>query len=175
MSKKAKKYIDITDVTFVQDCNKITLTGKHGDLSLNIKNSVKVDVEENRLKVYADPVTPYVGLYFSILKNMVEGVTKKFSETLLLNGVGYRASFSNNVLSMNLGHSHPIEYSLPEGISITLVSPTEIKVEGCDKQLVGEVAAQIISFRPAKRDPYKHKGIRRVRDVLQKKAGKKVK
>ena len=76
---------------------------------------------------------------------------------------------------MNLGHSHPIEYSLPEGISITLVSPTEIKVEGCDKQLVGEVAAQIISFRPAKRDPYKHKGIRRVRDVLQKKAGKKVK
>ena len=106
---------------------------------------------------------------------MVHGVINKYTEQLILKGVGYRVSLSNNELNFNLGYSHPVTYGLVDGISAEIVSPTEIKLSGIDKQLVGQVAAEIIKLRPAKKDPYKEKGIKRIQDRIIKKVGKKVK
>ena len=105
---------------------------------------------------------------------MVDGVNNKFEETLTLNGVGYKAAFSNNKLTLNLGFSHPIIYDVPENVEIKLTNPTEIVLLSHDKQLLGEACANIIKYRPAKKDPYKHKGIKKKGDILLKKAGKKV-
>ena len=159
MSRKAKKTIDISAVDFKQNDSQINVKGKHGELSLTLDHNVKVSIEDNKLSVFSEPTTPYVGMYFALLSNMVHGVEHQFTETLLLSGVGYKAAFSNNQLDLSLGYSHPIKYDVPESISIEMVSPIEIKVKGCDKQLVGEVAAQIMSYRPAKKDPYKQKGL----------------
>ena len=106
---------------------------------------------------------------------MVKGVTDQFTETLILKGVGYRVSLSNNELNFNLGYSHPVSYQLDDKIKAEIITPTEIKLTGVDKQLVGQTAAQIIDLRPAKKDPYKEKGIQRSRDRIIKKVGKKVK
>ena len=106
---------------------------------------------------------------------MAIGVNEQFTEELILNGVGYRVALSNNKLNFNLGYSHPAEYILPDNVKAEIISPTEIKLVGMNKQLVGQVAAEIIELRPAKKDPYKLKGVRRKRDRIIKKAGKKVK
>jgi large subunit ribosomal protein L6 len=116
-----------------------------------------------------------LGLYCALIKNMIQGVQYLCKEDLILKGVGYRVSISNNQLNFNLGYSHPVSYTLPEGITAEIPTQTEIKLSGVDKQLVGQVAAEIINLRPAKKDPYKEKGIKRVRDRIIKKVGKKVK
>ena len=102
---------------------------------------------------------------------MVKGVTEGFSKNLELSGVGFRAVLNGNILDMNLGYSHPINFQIPEGITITVNETTRIKVEGVDKQLVGEVAARIKRYYPV--EPYKGKGVRIVGQFVCRKEGKK--
>jgi large subunit ribosomal protein L6 len=174
MSKLAKKPIDVANIECNLTKDKLTFKGKHGDLSIDIPSSVTISIEENALTV-ASESERNLGLYFSLIKNMAVGVNQQFTEELILNGVGYRVALSNNKLNFNLGYSHPAEYVLPDNVKAEIISPTEIKLVGVDKQLVGQVAAEIIQLRPAKKDPYKLKGVRRKRDRIIKKAGKKVK
>jgi large subunit ribosomal protein L6 len=110
------------------------------------------------------------GLYRALINNMVIGVSRGFSKTLLINGVGYKASLQGKTLNLQLGYSHPINYTPPEGINIEVLSPTQIRVSGIDKQLVGEVSAQIRSFR--KPDVYKGKGIMYEDELIKKKPTK---
>ena len=174
MSKLARKPIDIKDVevTFKDDI--LTVKGKHGELTQKVDSNVELKIDKESIMVVSNHAA-FLGLYASLIRNMVIGVTDLYNETLILKGVGYRVSFSNNVLNFNLGYSHPVTYTVPESIKIEVVSPTQIKVTGFDKQLVGQVAAEIIMLRPAKKDPYKQKGIQRERDNIIKKVGKKVK
>ena len=106
-----------------------------------------------------------------MVQNLIEGVTEGFKKDLELRGVGYRAQMKGSMLSMQLGFSHDVEYTPPEGITITAGKPTEITVSGIDKQKVGQVAAEIRSFR--KPEPYKGKGVRYVGEYVRMKEGKK--
>ncbi|MEK9726539.1 MAG: 50S ribosomal protein L6 [Candidatus Margulisiibacteriota bacterium] len=174
MSKLARKPIDTSslDVSFTN--NILGIKGKNGELSLSINSNVKLTIEENSIQVASDNKA-ILGLHCALIKNMVTGIKDKFSETLTLKGVGYRATLAGSKINFNLGYSHPVEFQLPDGVSAELASPTEIKLSGIDKQQVGQVAADIIKLRPAKKDPYKEKGIKRIQDRIIKKVGKKVK
>jgi large subunit ribosomal protein L6 len=110
------------------------------------------------------------GLYSILLKNMITGVSEGYSKKLELVGIGYRAELKANMLFLNLGYSHPIVFSPPEGIKIEVPSDNSIIVSGVDKQLVGQVAAKIHSFR--KPEPYKGKGIKYEGEYIRRKAGK---
>jgi len=106
----------------------------------------------------------------AILANMVAGVTAGFSKSLEITGTGYRAQLSGKKLTLQLGYSHPIEYEPPAGISITVESPTKLSVSGSNKELVGQVAANIRGYRPP--EPYKGKGIKYAGEYIRRKAGK---
>jgi len=110
-----------------------------------------------------------LGLYRSLLSNMVYGVTTGWSKGLELKGVGFRAQVAGEKLSLNIGFSHPVEFIIPKGIIIT-VNESKILINGIDKQVVGEVAAKIRRFRPP--EPYKGKGIRYIGEKVRKKLGK---
>lgn len=110
------------------------------------------------------------GLYRTLIANMIQGVTEGFRKDLEIHGVGYRASLEGKTLVLNVGYSHPVRIDPPPGISFVLDSPTRIGVVGIDKQLVGEVAAQIRRVRPP--EPYQGKGIRYAGEVIRRKAGK---
>ena len=110
------------------------------------------------------------GLTRSLLNNMVQGVNQGFQKTLDIVGVGYRAEVKDGVLNLSLGFSHPVEYTIPQGIDIECPMATRIVVKGIDKELVGKVAAEIRAFRPP--EPYKGKGIRYEGEEIRKKAGK---
>ena len=174
MSKLARRPIDVSNVDVSFSDHKLTIKGKHGELDLNIDRSVNLDITDKGISVSCKNKA-FLGLYCALISNMVKGVTEQFTETLILKGVGYRASLSNNIINLNLGYSHPCSYTLNDKVKAELVSPTEIKLTGVDKQLVGQAAAQLIQLRPAKKDPYKEKGIQRRRDRIIKKVGKKVK
>lgn len=110
------------------------------------------------------------GLYRSLLNNMVVGLTQGFKKELAIVGVGYRAELREGRLHLQLGYSHPIVFFPPKGIEIIVEKPTSIVIKGYDKQLVGQIAAKIRSFRPP--EPYKGKGIRYVDESIRRKAGK---
>jgi len=110
------------------------------------------------------------GLTRSLLANMVEGVTDGFERTLEIHGVGYKAEKRGNGLVFQLGFSHPVDFPAPDGIEFALDSPTLVKVQGIDKQMVGEVAARIRQIRPP--EPYKGKGVRYQNEHVRRKAGK---
>jgi large subunit ribosomal protein L6 len=105
------------------------------------------------------------------IQNMVVGVTTGFTKDLELQGVGYRAALKGKDLELSLGYSHPVVYKAPPGITFASAKPTEIKITGADKQAVGQVAAEIRSFRPP--EPYKGKGVRKVGEYVRRKEGKK--
>ena len=105
----------------------------------------------------------------TLVNNMVVGVNDGFKRVLEFNGVGYKASVSGNKIVLNLGYSHPIDYVLPEGISAKVVK-NQIELDGCNKELLGFVAAKIRSFRPP--EPYKGKGVKYLEEVIIRKAGK---
>ncbi|HEY8965093.1 MAG TPA: 50S ribosomal protein L6 [Candidatus Methylacidiphilales bacterium] len=110
------------------------------------------------------------GLHRALLANHVEGVSKGFSKKLEIQGVGFKAALSGKVLTLNLGFSHPINYEVPEGIKITVIDPTNLQVDGTDKQLVGAVAADIRGYYPP--EPYKGKGVRYSGEFVRRKQGK---
>jgi len=110
------------------------------------------------------------GLYRTLINNMVIGVSEQFKRSLMLKGVGYRASVQNQVLVLNLGYSHPVEIVIPEGISVEVIKNTTINLKGCDKADLGLFASIIRSWRPP--EPYKGKGIMYEGEIVKRKAGK---
>ncbi len=140
----------------------VTLKGAKGSLSMELNSEVEVTQEENRITARARSgsrfSTAIAGTTRALLANMVHGVTDGFEKKLELVGVGYRAQCEGKKLNLTLGFSHPVDFQVPEGITIETPTLTEIVVRGTDKQLVGQVAAEIRRFRPP--EPYKGKGVR---------------
>ncbi len=155
----------------VQDGSMI-VSGKKGKLSRPIPGQVKVDVGEGRVVVSLEAPgrRNLHGMYRTVVANMVKGVTDGFTKTLEIVGVGYKAESKKGALHLALGYSHPVVFPLPEGISAEVEANTVIKVNGIDKELVGETAARIRSLRNP--DVYKLKGIRYRGERLIKKVGK---
>ena len=176
MSRIGKKPIAIPDgVKVAVSGNTVTVEGK-AKLSLNLPPYVEVEVADNKVVVKqageAREAGAMHGLARSLINNMVIGVTEGFKKELAIVGVGYKAALQGKVLNLSLGYSHPINFQIPEGIKITVTPENKIIVEGCDKQLVGETAAQIRRFRSP--EPYKGKGIRYVDERIVLKEGKSV-
>ena len=176
MSRVADDPVKVVDgVTVVAVDQEVKVDGPKGALSLSINPLVKVNVKDGL--IFFVPATSdrnaqaVAGTTRALVNNMVVGVSQGFEKRLELQGVGYRAQAKDNHLSLQLGFSHPIDYKLPEGISAETPSQTEIIVSGNDKQKVGQVCAEIRSFRPP--EPYKGKGIRYLGEYVRRKEAKK--
>ena len=153
----------------------LTAKGAKGVLLLNVSDQVQVHCEDRQVRFAARTTSrsarALAGTTRSLVSNMVMGVSQGFEKRLQLQGVGYRAQTRGRSLNLQLGFSHPIDYALPDGIEVKTASQTEIVVSGIDKQLVGQVAAEIRSFRPP--EPYKGKGVRYADERVRRKEGKK--
>ncbi len=153
----------------------ITVKGPKGELSLDLNKNLTVTVEDGVITVKRnneDLKTKAIhGTTNACLKNLIEGVTHGFSKGLEIIGVGYRFNVKGNTLVINAGYSHPVELTVPEGLSVEAISNTEIKVSGIDKIKVGEFAANIRKVRQP--EPYKGKGIRYKDEYVRRKEGKK--
>jgi large subunit ribosomal protein L6 len=174
MSRIGKLPIPIpSGVTITVDDHNITVAGPKGTLTQFTLPFVKVDVTDKEVIVSRENDEAMAraghGLMRALLSNMVTGVTKGFEKKLELNGVGFRVTGSGQALDMALGFSHPVKYTAPEGIQLT-VEKNLITVAGIDKQKVGQVAAEIRALK--KPEPYKGKGIKYVDEVILRKAGK---
>lgn len=152
----------------------VQVKGPKGELELRIDPEMIVTRENGTLRVQRPSDErrhkQLHGLYRTLIANMVQGVTEGYRKDLEMHGVGYRAALEGKTLVLNVGYSHPVRIDPPPGISFVLESPTRIGVVGIDKQLVGEVAAQIRRVRPP--EPYKGKGIRYSGEQIRRKAGK---
>jgi len=174
MSRIAKAPISIASGLDVKvDGQHVTVKGGKGQLELDVHESVQVDLEDGVLNVKPvnDDSWAMAGTMRALLNNMVVGASEGFQKKLQLVGVGYRAQAKGKTLSLSLGFSHPVDYPVPEGITIETPSQTEIVVSGSDKQKVGQVAAEIRSFRPP--EPYKGKGVRYADERIIRKEAKK--
>jgi large subunit ribosomal protein L6 len=177
MSRVAKAPIPVASGIDVKiNGQDVTVKGPKGAMDLVVHSDVVVEQEGSELSVKpaaeSKAAWAMAGTMRALLNNMVVGVSAGFEKTLQLIGVGYRAQGKGKVLNLSLGFSHPIDYKVPEGIAIDTPSQTEIVVSGCDKQKVGQVAAEIRGFRPP--EPYKGKGVRYADEhVLRKEAKKK--
>jgi large subunit ribosomal protein L6 len=153
----------------------ITIKGSKGEMKLTVHENVKVTQDSGVINVTPlkeDKGTwAMAGTMRALLNNMVTGVSSGFDKKLELVGVGYRAQAKGKVLNLSLGFSHPIDYPVPEGITIATPSATEIVVTGADKQRVGQVAAEIRAYRPP--EPYKGKGVRYSDEHVVRKEAKK--
>jgi len=174
VSRIGKNPVNIKDITFTQDGNKIKVKGKLGELEMKIHPNMSVEVEGDMLSVKRPDDKKenraLHGLTRALIQNMVTGVTEGYSKQLNIVGVGYRAELKGTNLFLNIGYSHPIYFMPPQEIKLEVPAPTQIKVSGIDKELVGQVAAKIRSFR--KPEPYKGKGIKYSDEIIVKKAGK---
>jgi len=177
MSRIGKKPVDIpNNVKVAIEPGTIKMEGPKGKLSFNIHRRVNVSLDSNKVLVTRASDSKIDkslhGMTRSMINNMVKGVTEGYKKDLEIVGVGFKAAVQGKTLVMNLGFTHPINYNIPEGISIQTPKPTNIAVSGIDKRLVGQTAAEIRDFyRP---EPYKGKGIRYVGEHVRRKAGKKV-
>jgi large subunit ribosomal protein L6 len=152
----------------------IVVKGPKGTLSQTYDHAIKVEVKDGKVQtVYAgkDPkVLALQGLYNSLVTNMITGVTTGFEKRLEMVGVGYRAAKEGKKLNISIGFSHPVVVDPPEGIEFAVEGTNKIVVKGIDRQVVGEIAAEIRQIR--KVEPYKGKGIRYAGEIVRKKAGK---
>ncbi len=176
MSRVEKQPVSLPKgVEFKLDGRTATMKGAKGSLSLDLHDDVLVAEKDGALNVtLVEKSTNKAigGTTRSLLANMVQGVSEGFERKLSLIGVGYRAQSQGKTLNLTLGFSHPVNYAVPEGITIETPSQTEIVVKGIDKQKVGQVAAEIRAYRPP--EPYKGKGVRYVDErVVMKEAKKK--
>lgn len=153
----------------------VSVKGAKGQLTMRLHQLVGVDISESTVSIAWEQgnkkATAQAGTTRANIANMVEGVTNGFEKKLTLVGVGYRAQVKGKVLNLSLGFSHPIEFSMPEGINIEATSQTEIVVKGIDKQLVGAVSADIRAYRPP--EPYKGKGVKYADEHIVRKDAKK--
>jgi large subunit ribosomal protein L6 len=152
----------------------LTVQGPNGKLSRSIMSCVTLNIGETSLEVTrnddANSSRAAHGLTRTLVNNMVTGVTKGFHTDLEINGVGYRAEVKGKELVLSLGYSHPVNFPIPEGIAIDVDKMTKLSVKGFDKELVGQTAAKIRSFRGP--EPYKGKGIKYADETILRKAGK---
>lgn len=176
MSRVAKNPVTVpadVEVNFGTDA--LTVKGKNGALSLPLTGAVKVELNDGQLTFAAADNSKHAnamsGTVRALIANMVKGVSKGFEKKLQLIGVGYRAQAQGKTLNLSLGFSHLVVYEMPEGVSVTTPSQTEIVLTGADKQVVGQAAAEIRGYRPP--EPYKGKGIRYVGEVVLMKEAKK--
>lgn len=162
-------------VEVVLQGQRVNVKGGKGAMQLAVHDDVEVTQEDGTLKVAAKNDKPesnaLSGTTRAVLANIVKGVSTSWERRLLINGVGYRAQAQGRKLNLQLGFSHPVEYAVPDGIDVTTPSATEIVVTGSDKQMVGQVAAEIRSFRPP--EPYKGKGVRYADERVRRKEAKK--
>ncbi|MFZ2289329.1 MAG: 50S ribosomal protein L6 [Halopseudomonas yangmingensis] len=175
MSRVAKSPVKLPQGVEVKlDGQAISVKGAKGTLELNLHPSVEVVQQDGELNFAARPGSPNMamaGTTRALVNNMVIGVTQGFERKLQLVGVGYKAQAKGQVLSLALGFSHPIDYQLPEGIVCETPSQTDIILKGIDKQLIGQVAAEIREFR--RPEPYKGKGVRYSDEIVRRKEAKK--
>ena len=175
MSRIGKKPISVPDKVKVDiKPDTVVVTGPKGTVTNLIPPGIKWQQKDKQLVAVrqddSGPQRAYHGLARALVANAVRGVTEGFSRELEIVGVGYRAEQKKSSVVFTLGFSHPIEYPIPPGISISVDKQTRLVVTGVDRQQVGQIAANIRSLK--KPDPYKNKGIRYVGEVLKKKAGK---
>jgi large subunit ribosomal protein L6 len=153
----------------------LTAKGKLGELKMPLTDLIEAKVEGNKVTVAPKNSETRSRMMWgttrALIANMVKGVSDGYTRSLEITGTGYRAAVAGSRLEMNLGFSHPVVYPIPPGIKITCDRPTAIRVEGIDKRLVGQVAAEIRSFRPP--EPYKGKGARYTDETIRRKEGKK--
>ena len=144
----------------------ITIKGKNGELTRTLNDAVEVKHADNTLTF-----GPQAGTARALLNSMVIGVTEGFTKKLQLVGVGYRAAVKGNVINLSLGFSHPVDHQLPAGITAECPTQTEIVLKGADKQVIGQVAADLRAYR--RPEPYKGKGVRYADEVVRTKEAKK--
>ncbi len=175
MSRIGKNPIPVpagVDVTL--DGRVVRVKGPQGSLERQLPGEITVRQDDSALLVERPnderQNRALHGLTRSLVNNMVQGVTNGYTKQLEIHGVGYRCALKGTALELSLGYSHPVVYPAPEGITFEVPSPTRITVRGADKELVGQVAAEIRAKR--KPDPYKQKGVRYAGEVIRKKAGK---
>ena len=153
----------------------LRVKGGKGELNLRIHDLVEIDQKESEIQFRAaqggKKSSAMAGTFRSLVSNMVQGVSAGFEQQLELRGVGYRAQVQGKSLNLTLGFSHPVEYEVPEGIEVETPSQTQIVVRGVDKQLVGQISAEIRAFRPP--EPYKGKGVRYTDEFVKRKEAKK--
>ncbi len=176
MSRIGKKPVVVPNGVEVKvSGDQVSVKGAKGELSERIHSSVTVKHDDNVVTVETNDGSKQAramsGTMRALINNMVVGVSEGFTKRLQLNGVGYRAKASGKSLNLTLGFSHPIDYSLPDGVTVETPSNTEIVVSGADKQRVGQVAAEIRAFRAP--EPYKGKGVRYADERIRRKETKK--
>ena len=176
MSRIGKKPVELpSGVTATVSGQSIEVKGPKGTRSFKATDDVDLKVEDNVVTVTprgkSKRARQQWGMSRSMVENLVTGVTTGFKKELEIQGVGYRAQMQGNTLKLNLGLSHDVDYTAPDGVTVTAPKQTEIVVEGIDEQLVGQVAANIRAWR--KPEPYKGKGIRYKGEFIFRKEGKK--
>ncbi len=174
MSRIGKLPIQIpSGVTITVDSESIKVVGPKGENLLPVNKDLKIEIEDGQVKVSrlkeTDKVRAAHGLVRTLINNAITGVTKGFSKSLVIDGVGFRVNGGGQNLEMALGFSHPVKYQAPKGIEIK-VDKMNVTIEGIDKQTVGQVAAEIRALK--KPEPYKGKGIRYSDEQILRKAGK---
>jgi large subunit ribosomal protein L6 len=178
MSRIGNKPVEIPDKVKVNidDAGAVSVEGPRGKLQWNLPRDIRASVQDNRVSVVRAAETRSVkalhGLSRSLVHNMVQGVSEGFTKQLEIEGVGFRAAVQGSTLNLSLGFSHPVPFSIPKDIKITVTENTKIKIEGVDKKLVGQVAADIRRFYPP--EPYKGKGVRYAGEQIRRKEGKTV-
>jgi large subunit ribosomal protein L6 len=175
MSRIGKQPITVPSGVKVNlDNGTIKVTGPQGSLEMPVRPEVDLNVDEKSIEVTrkddSSSSRALHGLTRALIANMVRGVSEGFTKKLEIVGVGYKADVKGNVVNLSLGFSHPVNYTLPEGISASVEKQTQLEIKGADKQVVGQVAADIRGFRPP--EPYKGKGIKYADETIRRKAGK---
>lgn len=172
MSRIGKKPIPLPGGVKVQIGEQLEVTGPKGKLSVPIPEGISIEQSPGKLEVKraSDDHAALHGLTRALAANAVQGVSAGFTRELDIVGIGYRADVKGNIATFTLGYSHPIEFVLPPGVELKIDKQTHLVLSGFDRQLLGQVAANIRALRSP--DPYKNKGVRYTGEVLRKKVGK---
>lgn len=179
MSRIGKKQIDLPEKVEIKvgDQSDLVVEGPKGKLEWSLPKGLGLEQEDSSVTITRDSeertIRAMHGTARSLIANMVEGVANGFVKELEIQGVGFRASVKGKDLDLSLGFSHPVLHPIPDGLTVTVEDNTKIKVEGIDKQLVGQFAADVRSYYPP--EPYKGKGVRYKDEYVRRKQGKSVK
>ena len=178
MSRIGNKAVEIPDKVKVNVDQEgaVSVEGPKGKLQWRLPRQIRASVQDNRVSVVREAESRSVkalhGLSRSLVHNMVQGVSEGFTKQLEIEGVGFKAAVQGSALNLSLGFSHPVSFSIPKDIKIVVADNTKITVQGVDKKLVGQVAADIRRFYPP--EPYKGKGVRYAGELIRRKVGKTV-
>ena len=178
MSRIGNKAVEIPDKVKVNVDQEgaVSVEGPKGKLEWKLPRQIRASVQDNQVSVVREAESRSVkalhGLSRSLVHNMVQGVSEGFTKQLEIEGVGFKAAVQGSVLNLSLGKSHPILFPIPQEIKITVTDTTKIMVQGIDKKLVGQVAADIRRYYPP--EPYKGKGVRYAGEIVRRKEGKTV-